>query len=388
MQFAFTEEQVLIRDTAREFFNEHATSAKVRAALAAPGGYDRDLWSELLAMGWAGIAVAEAHGGSGLGWVELCLLQAEQGRRLVPSPFFTTTALAAPLLARLGTAAQQAEWLPALVAGGKQFACAVTGATGHPGAAGVTAELVAQPDGSYRLAGAADFVIHADTADTLLVVARTPGSVGAQGLSVVMVPADAVGITRTLHVMLDLTRPMCRVEFVAVKVPAEGVLGTPEAAAAELETVLQQARVALAAECLGGAEYVLEMTTDYAKQRVQFGRAIGSFQAVKHRLADMMVAVEAAKSAAWYAACAATESPAELPEAAAIAKSNCADAFFNCAANGIQLHGGIGYTWDHEAHLYFKRARATGTLLGSSAWQREQLAQLMGLGASASAPAY
>jgi alkylation response protein AidB-like acyl-CoA dehydrogenase len=388
MQFAFTEEQILIRDTAREFFNEHATSARVRAALVAPGGYEQALWSELLAMGWAGIAVPEAYGGSGLGWVELCLLQAEQGRRLVPSPFFSTAALAAPLWMQVATAAQQAEWLPALVSGTHQFACAVTGVGGQPGASGVTAILTPRAAGGYRLTGAANYVIHGQTADSLLVVARAPGSAGDAGLSVVRLPADAAGVTRTAQVMLDLTRPMSRVEFHTVDLSAEQVLGTAEAAGPALDTVLQLARIALAAECVGGAEYVLEMTTDYARQRVQFGRPIGSFQAVKHRLADMMVAVEAAKSAAWYAACVAAESPAELPEAAAIAKSNCSDAFFNCAANGIQLHGGIGYTWDHDAHLYFKRARAAATLLGSPAWQREQLATWMGLGESAAPPRY
>ena len=387
MQFAFTEEQVLIRDTARGFFDEHGLSARVRAALAMPGGYDAALWRELVEMGWTGIAVAEEHGGSGLTWVELCLLQSEQGRRLVPSPFFATSGLAAPLLQQVASAAQQAEWLPRLVDGSARFASALTGPRGLPGAAGVTVEL-REVGGTLQLHGTADYVIHGDTADTLLVAARAPGSRGEDGLSLVVVPADGAGVRVTPRVMLDLTRPMSRVDFAGVEVAANQVLGERGGAAAGFATALQLARVALAAECVGGAGYALEMTTEYAKQRVQFGRPIGSFQAVKHRLADMMVLVEAATSAAWYAACVASESPGELPEAAAIAKSQCADAFFNCAANGIQLHGGIGYTWDHDAHLYFKRARAASTLLGSPAWQREQLARLMGLGDSAAPPAY
>lgn len=387
MQFAFTEEQVLIRDTARGFFDEHGVSARVRAAIARPDGHDPALWNELVEMGWTGIAVPEALGGSGLGWVELCLLQAEQGRRLVPSPFFATACLAAPLLQQVAAPAQQAAWLPSLVDGSLRFGCALTGTRGLPGAEGVTVELRRGPSG-LELHGVADFVIHGDTADTLIVAARAPGSTGEQGLSLVVVPVATPGITVVPRTMLDLTRPMSRVQFAGVVVGTENLLGEAEAAAPGFATALQLARIALAAECVGGAAYALEMTTEYSKQRIQFGRPIGSFQAVKHRLADMMVLVEAATSAAWYAACVAAESPAELPEAAAIAKSQCADAFFNCAANTIQLHGGIGYTWDHDAHLYFKRARAASTLLGSPAWQREQLARLMGLGDTAAPPAY
>jgi alkylation response protein AidB-like acyl-CoA dehydrogenase len=162
-----------------------------------------------------------------------------------------------------------------------------------------------------------------------------------------------------------------------VELGASSILGEPEQAGDGLEDALQRARIALAAEAVGGAEWTLEMTTAYAKQRMQFGRPIGSFQAVKHRLADMMVLVEAARSASWYAACVADEHPEELPEAAAIAKAYCSDAFFDCAANAIQLHGGIGFTWEHDAHLYFRRARASSTLLGNPAWQREQLARLL-----------
>jgi alkylation response protein AidB-like acyl-CoA dehydrogenase len=183
--------------------------------------------------------------------------------------------------------------------------------------------------------------------------------------------------------MLDLTRPMSRIEFQRVALSRKQLLGEPGAAAHGIEEALDLARIALASEALGGAEHVLEVTTAYVKERTQFGRPIGSFQALKHRLADMMIAVEAAKSAAWYAACVAQERREELAEAAAIAKSYCCDAFFDCAANAIQLHGGIGFTWEHEAHLYFKRARATATLLGSPAWQRERLVRQFAGGRSA-----
>jgi alkylation response protein AidB-like acyl-CoA dehydrogenase len=179
---------------------------------------------------------------------------------------------------------------------------------------------------------------------------------------------------------MDLTRPMATIRLERVAVASEEILGVPEEAGPGIAEALQRARIALAAEAVGGAESVLEMTVAHAKQRVQFGRPIGSFQAVKHRLADMMVLVEAGKSAVWYAACVADEIPGELPEASAIAKAACSDAFVNCAGNAIQLHGGIGFTWEHDAHLYFKRARSTATLLGSPAWQREVLAATIGLG--------
>jgi alkylation response protein AidB-like acyl-CoA dehydrogenase len=230
------------------------------------------------------------------------------------------------------------------------------------------------------LTGVSDFVIHADSADLLLVLARVgdPGD-----LALAVLPATTAGITIRPHVMLDLTRPMSRVTFENVGLRSEERLGMPGATAPALARGLDLARIALASEALGGAQQLLEMTTEYVKQRVQFGRPIGSFQALKHRLADMMVEVEAAKSAAWYAACVADEGGEELAEAAAIAKSYCCDAFYDCAANAIQLHGGIGFTWEHDAHLYFKRARASATLLGSPAWHRERMLQVLNLGAAA-----
>ncbi len=381
MDFTHTEEQQLIRANAREFLDGY-DSARRRAALQAPGGYEGALWAQISGeLGWSGLAIEEDAGGSGLGWIELCILQEELGRRLVASPFFSTVALAGALIRSL-SAGEERRALLARIAGGLRIACALCGKDGRPPPAGLALEL-AGPAGRRRLRGSSDFVIHADSADLILVLARDDGG----ALHAVLVPAAAPGLGIHSHVMLDLTRPMARLEFTGVAVSEAQLLGGPVAAAA-LERALDLARVALAAEALGGAEQVLEMTTEYAKQRQQFGRAIGSFQALKHRLADMMVEVEAAKSAAWYAACVADEDPAQLAEAAATAKSYCCDAFFNCAASAIQLHGGIGFTWEHDAHLYFKRARATSSLLGSPAWQRERLLRTLGLGAGAVAPLY
>jgi alkylation response protein AidB-like acyl-CoA dehydrogenase len=376
MDFAFTPEQNLIRDSARRFFDDQGSSERVRAILQTPLCYDSAAWNRMVReMGWAGMTIPERFGGSGLGMVELSILQHEQGRRLYPSPFFGTSCLAAPIIAALGTEAQKSDLLGRIAAGQASVAVALTGSRGIPGCAGITAEL--QHTGRhYRVQGESRFVIYGHAYDVLLVAARAPGSRANEGISVIVVEAGAPGVTVQGLTMLDLTRPMACLKF-DVEVGAQSVLGEAGEAAQGLEEALQLARIALAAEAVGGAEWTLEMTTAYAKQRVQFGRPIGSFQAVKHRLADMMVLLEAARSASWYAACVADEQPEELAEAAAIAKAACSDAFFNCAANAIQLHGGMGFTWEHDAHLYFKRARAVSTLLGNPAWQREQLARLL-----------
>jgi alkylation response protein AidB-like acyl-CoA dehydrogenase len=382
LQFVHSEEQQLIRESARTLLAERAGSARLRVVLDQPGGYDTELWHTMVELGWTGLAIPQAYGGAGLGWVELCILQEEQGRRLAASPFFSTCALAAPLIALCGVEAQRAALLRRIASGEVRIGCALIGVEGRPPCDGVSLLLERGGQG-FRLSGVSDFVIHGDSADLLLVLARAAGSQGAAGISVAVIPAATPGVTVHPHVMLDLTRPMSRVEFADVAVDREQLLGEPGEAGGAVEEGLQLARIALASEALGGAERVLEMTTTYAKERVQFGRPIGSFQAIKHRLADMMIAVEAAKSAAWYAACVADERPEELAEAAAIAKSYCCDAFFDCAANAIQLHGGIGFTWEHEAHLYLKRARATATLLGSPAWQRERLVRRFASGAAA-----
>ena len=379
MQFVHSEEQQMIRASARSLLESY-DSARLRAALQAPGGYEAALWQQLASeLGWCGLAIPEDYGGAGLGWVELCILQEELGRRLVASPYFATVALGASLVRECASAAQQGELFTHIAAGGLRLACALAGPDGPPPPEGVAVALQSRP-GGLALSGVSDFVIHADSADLLLVLARGDDP---QELSLLMLPPTSAGVSIEPHVMLDLTRPMSRVTFTDVHLGEDAMLGTRGGAAAGIGRALDRARIALAAEALGGAERVLEMTTEYVKQRIQFGRAIGSFQALKHRLADMMTEVEAARSAAWYAACVADEAPQELPEAAAIAKSYCSDAFYDCAASAIQLHGGIGFTWEHDAHLYFKRARASATLLGSPAWQRERLLRALGLGAAA-----
>ena len=384
MQFVHTDEQQLIRTSARDLLRSRAGPAQRRELLRQAPGYDLQLWRTFGELGWTGLAIPQAYGGAGLGWVELCLLAEEQGRALVASPFFATCALAAPLIAAGAAEEQRRALLPRIASGAVRIACALSGSDGRPPPEG-NEVVLARGDTQLTLSGVSDFVIHGDAADLLLVLAHAPESPAE--LSVAVIPAAAPGVTIRPHTMLDLTRPMSRIELDAVRITRRDVLGEAGALGNAVQEALDLARVALASEALGGAEHVLEMTTAYVKERVQFGRPVGSFQAIKHRLADMMIAVEAAKSAAWYAACVADERREELAEAAAIAKSYCCDAFFDCAANAIQLHGGIGFTWEHEAHLYFKRARAAATLLGSPGWHRERLVRRFASG-EASTPLF
>lgn len=368
MQFVLTEEQALIQETARGFFGEYVTSAKVREVMESEAGYDRQLWQSIMAeMGFGGIALPADCGGAGLGHVELAIILMEMGRTLCPSPFLSSVAMAAPALLEAGSADQKAQWLPGIASG---ESIATLGWLEDGNAA------LAANGGEYRLSGCARYVPYGHVADVLIVPARGVG----KGLSLLAIPAKTPGVRVEKHVAIDLTRPLSTLHFEDVRITADMLLGTPGEADAAYARTLDRARVALAAEQAGGAEAILDLTVTYAKDRVQFGRPIGSFQAVKHRLADMMVQVETAKTAAYYAACVADENGEGLPEAAAVAKAYCSDTFSDCTGNAIQLHGGIGFTWEHDAHLYFKRARGSATLLGDAKSQRETVARILKLG--------
>jgi len=380
MQFVFTEEQLLIQETARGFFAEHGE--KLRAVLESDEAYDRALWSEVMReMGFGGIAFPEAYGGSALGHVELAIVLTEMGRVLYPSPYLPSVCMAAPAILHGGNDAQRERLLPGLISGETiaTLACAGTGWRQHD----VSDTLLAGAGDAFVLSGSASFVPFAHLADHIVVVARTATG----GLSLVVLPTDRAGIEVVLHGTMDPTRPLSTVHFSEVSVTRDDILGEPGGADAVVAHVYDLARIAIAAEQAGTAETVLDRTVEYVGQRFQFGRAIGSFQAIKHRLADMMVRVETAKTAALYADCVVDEAPAELSEAAAIAKSYCSDALFEIAGHAIQLHGGIGFTWEHDAHLWFKRAKASANLLGDADWQRERLATIIGLddGAQSSA---
>jgi alkylation response protein AidB-like acyl-CoA dehydrogenase len=388
MQFAFTEDQNLIRETAREFLTERAGLAQLRRDFARPEGHDPALWQAITRdLGWAGIALPESAGGSGLGMVELAILLEEQGRCLYGGPFLASAGFASALLLEAPASDARDAILARLTSGEAIAAAAFTGESGLAGRDAVQVELV---DGEHGpvLVGLSSFVLNGPVADVFVVAARDRRA-GRDGMALLAVSADSPALTVTRLAAMDLTRPYARLEFRHV---------TPAAVLADgdgqtVERGVQVAQIALAAEQLGAMQAALDLTAGYAAQRVQFGRVIGSFQAIKHRLADMMVICEAARSAVYYAACVVDEYradpagvAAELAEAAALAKVYCSSGFHDVAGNAIQLHGGIGFTWEYDAHLYFKRARATSNLLGSPQHHREQIARLIGLDARAEAP--
>lgn len=369
MQFAFSQEEALLQQSLAGFVAQHGTSAAVRAAMESEAGYDPALWRNLTqTLGMGGIALPMRLDGAEMGQVGLAIAMMELGRRLVPSPYFSSIAMAAQAILLAGGEAQQAALLPSIASGDVLAALAWRGAgRGH--------EVTARLSDTRVLSGEAGFVPFAHVARLLVVAARRDHG----GIALLAIPADLPGVTVERHVSMDLTRTLATVRFADVALSPDHVLGDGADRTAALARVLDLARIALAAEQAGGAEAVLDLTVAYAKERVQFGRPIGSFQALKHRMADMMVKVEMAKTAAFYAACIADEGSDELEEAAAIAASYCSEAFMACAGDAIQLHGGIGFTWEHDAHLYFKRARADALLLGDASSQRERIADLIGL---------
>jgi alkylation response protein AidB-like acyl-CoA dehydrogenase len=297
------------------------------------------------------------------------------GRVLLCAPYFSSIVLAADAIMNAGTDAQKKELLPGIASGETIAALAFTEPNGRWDASGI--EMVAQGSGdSYTLDGTKMFVIDGHIAGLVVVAARTAGTSGEDGISLFAVDGDASGLTRTQLSTMDQTRKQAKLEFDGV--PARPIGATGSAWPAFSKT-LDQAAVGLANEMVGGAQKVLEMSVEYAKVRVQFGRPIGSFQAIKHKCADMLLEVESGKSAAYYAAWAAAEDNDELPVAASLAKAYCSDAYFHAAAENIQIHGGIGFTWEHDAHLYFKRAKSSEILLGDATYHRELLAQRIGI---------
>ncbi len=377
MNFAFTEEQEELRAAARAFLAESSSSERVRAAMASELGYDPQIWKRIGSeLGWSAAIVPEDCGGLGLGAVELVALAERMGEALLCSPFFATVCLAAQAVLAAGTPEQRQRYLGPIAEGQARAALA----TAEPGLAHDAVALEARRDGNgVRLTGIKSYVIDGHSADWIVVSARAPGSSGDEGVSLFVVPGDAPGLARRALPTMDMTRRQAELRFEDVRVAAEARLGEEGAGAAPLRRALDLGAVALAAESVGGAQRSLDLSVAYAKEREQFGRPIGSFQAIKHKCADMMVKVETARSAAYYAACAASEDAPDLPVAASLAKAYCCEAYYHCAAESIQIFGGVGFTWEYDPHLYFKRARASESLLGTPAWHRERVARAIGL---------
>ncbi len=371
MNFGFTEEQEFLRNTAREFLSSECPMARVRDVMEEEAGHRPAFWRQLAELGWVGLLIPETHGGAGLGGIELLVILEEMGRALVPSPFFANLQGTLALL-RAGNDTQKKDLLPAVAAGDRILSLAVTEEAGteDPQDLALRAERVGS---EYRLTGAKLFVPDAQNADTLVVVARTGGP---DDLSLLLVDREADGVSVSPLQSIDQTRRSAEVRFEA----ARGELLGPEHGGWETwEWVRDRALVALAADAVGGSQKVLEDAVAYAKERVQFGKPIGVHQAIKHKCADMLIEVESARSITYWAAWSATEDLADARLAAAMAKAYTSDSYRHCSAENIQIHGGVGFTWEYDCHLYFKRAKALEVTYGDASYHRERVAVLLDL---------
>jgi alkylation response protein AidB-like acyl-CoA dehydrogenase len=371
VSLALSEEQEALREVVRQFLAARSPESAVRELMATERGYDPEVWSRMAdQLGLQGLIVPEDLGGQGFGATELAVVLEEMGAALLCAPFLSTVVLAANALLVSGDRAAQEAVLPGIAAGRTLATLAVVEGTGRWDEDGVEAVAVAQ-GASWRLTGTKPYVLDGHVADVVLVAARS-----AAGVSLYLVDGDAPGLERTLQPTLDATRKQATLELRDVEAT---LVGTEGGAWAVIAAVRDLAAVGLAAEQTGGAQRCLDMAVEYAKVRVQFDRPIGSFQAIKHKCADMLLEVESARSAAWYAAVCAAEDSTELPAVASLAKAYCSEAYSHVAGENIQIHGGIGFTWEHPAHLYLKRAKASEVLLGSPTFHRELLVQRLGL---------
>jgi len=376
MNFALSEEQEAFREGLRRFLAEASPPAEVRRTMATPEGVDRGLWKRMAEeLGLQGLLVPEAEGGQGFGFLEVGIALEELGRALVCAPYLASAVLATSALLESGDTSARRSFLPALASGGTFGALALLDPGADWSAADVRMSFVRDGAG-YRLSGEKRYVEGGGVADLLVVAARRPESAGLEGLSLFLVDGAAPGLSRASLETLDPTRRLAHLTFESV---GARLLGAEGAAGAVLSRVLDLGAAGLAAEDVGGAERCLEMALSYARQRVQFARPIGSFQAVKHKAAEVLLELESARAAAQYAAWTAAEAPQELPLAASLAKAVCGEAYLRAAAESIQIHGGIGFTWEHDAHLYYRRARANETLFGDAREHRARIATRLGL---------
>ncbi|MGI9305420.1 MAG: acyl-CoA dehydrogenase family protein [Gammaproteobacteria bacterium] len=381
MEFSFTEEQQMIRDTAASFLSEVSDSDTIRRAMATERGFEDQLWSRITEeMYWHAVHIPEDVGGLGLGYVELAAMLEEMGKHLLCAPFYSTVCLGVNALLVAGTEMQKQTYLGQIAGEGRTATLAWSGASGRWDASAIAATCTLNDDGAV-LNGRLRFVPDGHTADLLVVAARQEGTSGESGVSLLLVDANVQGVARNWLPTMDQTRKQAEIVLSDVRVAPANVMRQPGNAWPLLSRVLDLARIAIAAEQLGGADRALELTVDYVKERKQFGRPVGGFQAMKHKAADMMLKAEAARSAVYYSACIADEFLAgraradELSEAASVAKAYCSDAYFFNAGCAVQMHGGIGFTWEHDMHLFFKRAKSTQLFLGDAAFHRERLSR-------------
>jgi alkylation response protein AidB-like acyl-CoA dehydrogenase len=378
MDIGFSEEQELLRDTARKFLDSECSTSFVRRMMASEQAVTPEFWNQLAEQGWLGITFPEDDGGSGLGLVDLVVLMEEVGRAVMPGPYAATVLLGGAAIAEAGSAAQRHEWLPKITGGEAKATLAATEPNARWDAAGI-ALPAREGAGGFVLNGSKMFVPDAHLANVLVVAARTrDGSTMEDGVSLFLVPKEAPGVAVTLLPSVDETRKLCEVRFANVALPGSALLGELHQGWPALSRVMASAAVALSAEMCGAAQRVLDMTVEYAKLRVAFGKPIGTYQGVKHKCADMLVDIENAKSLTYYAAWALDEGEPDAELAVSMAKAAASDAGRKVCAAGVQLHGGIGMTWEHDLQLYLKRAKADEVAFGDATWHRERVARLMG----------
>ncbi|MGR8948822.1 MAG: acyl-CoA dehydrogenase family protein [Gammaproteobacteria bacterium] len=372
MRFYFSDEQEQFRDIVRKFFDDKVSSAKVREDMSSPDGADPELWASMSQdLGLTGVHIPEIYGGGGFGYSELAIALEEMGRCLSCSPYFATTALAATSILLSANEEQKQQLLPAL-ANGQQTA---TLATTEPNGQWQTEAIkttATQKGGIYVLNGIKKFVIDGQTANTIVVSAREAVSKTQDVVSLFYVQDETPGVTRKSLASIDQTRRLSQLEFHNAHAERLGEVD----ASKYLNASLDIATIGVANEMVGGAQKLLEDAVEYAQLRIQFGRPIGSFQAIKHQCADLLLAVELAKAAAYYASAAADENDPELPMLASLAKALASDTYMKTATQCLQIHGGIGFTWDHDVHLWFKRAKASQVYLGDANYHRERYVRL------------
>jgi alkylation response protein AidB-like acyl-CoA dehydrogenase len=367
--FSVTDEQRALRSAVAELMTRHSAEAQVRALMATDTGFDPEVWRELAAMGLTGLLIDEQYGGAGAGPVEMCIAMEEMGRVLLVGPFLSSAVLVPSLLAEIGDADECATVLPRIAAGD----LIATAAFAEDGSARLPATIATSAGAigdAWHVTGYKHFVLDGQSAELLYVLAGTDA-----GPAVFAIDAGAPGLDVTPLTTVDQTRKQCRLQFVDTPARLVGRLGGGVEA---FTAALDCSAVALVSEQAGGARRAVEMATDYAKIRYQFGRAIGSFQAVKHMCADMLLEAESAVSAARFVAESFAERARSRIADLALAQAYCSDAFVFVAATNIQVHGGIGFTWEHPAHLYLRRARSDAQLLGSPSWHRERYLQQIG----------
>jgi alkylation response protein AidB-like acyl-CoA dehydrogenase len=374
MDFGLSEDQQLLQRSAAEFLARECPPSFVREVTRDEEGFPRALYAQMAGLGWPGLIIPESYGGAGMTFLDLALLLEQLGRGVVPGPFFSSAVLATLAILHGGTSAQRKAWLPRLAAGDAIGALALQEESDRLDPPGVAARA-RRTGKTYRLSGQKMFVTDAHVADVLVAALRTVGR-GEQGVTLFLVPRDTPGVTVKPLPSIDLTRRPMEVRFEDVELPASAVLGAEHGGWKTVARLLDAAAVALAADSLGGAERALEMAVDYAKVREQFGRPIGSFQAVKHIAAEMVSEIEPARSLVWYAAYAYDALPRDASRAAAMAKACLGEVCSRVTNRAVQIHGGIGFTWEHDLHFWFKRAKWNEFAFGDPVYHRERLAQL------------